>query len=146
VQTIRDLILTGRQDEAYHFLLDFYFQHGAPAYSADVGAGLGVTAERARQILEELVRKGWLVVKRLNRGGHTRPIYAPTVPAHRVRFDGTVILLGTMGGPVRFTVDAWRDWLAARLREIEVDLEPAEGEVPPVLRIHRDASIDHKIA
>jgi DNA-binding CsgD family transcriptional regulator len=131
--TIRDLMLSDRQREVLEFLAEFLFRHGIPATFADVAARLGCTCSTAQGHVENLVRKGRLVVKRLTRGGHTRVYYVPTIPFVRVLADGRgVILVGTVGGPVTFTPAAWRDWLEEHLRAVEGEEPPP---VAPALRL-----------
>jgi hypothetical protein len=129
--TIRDLFLTERQREVLDFLAEAMFRSGLPVTFQDIALGVGCACSTAQRHVEELVRKGRLVVRRLTRGGHTRVYYVPTVPFIRVLPDGEVVLVGTVGGPVTFTARAWREWLTGHLEAMGDD-RPA---VLPALRL-----------
>lgn len=118
--TISSLILSDRQRDALEFLNEFWLIHGYPPCLVDVSERLRVRSPNAAAThLDALVRKGFLVVRRITRNGRTRAVYAPTTPYIRVLECGQgVVLVGMAGGPVTFTVPAWREWLLARLEEL----------------------------
>jgi hypothetical protein len=130
--TITSLELTPRQDEVLRFLCDYWFRNGFPASLSDVSHALGLASpSSAMTHIRALVRKGRLRVRVLTRDGHTRTVYLPTIPFARVIGDDrNVILLGTVGGPVAFTLEAWLDWLNEH-RDAVRDITPEK----PALRI-----------
>lgn len=112
--------LTPRQRLLFDFWCEYWFARGYPPTVREACTHLSVTSPNAVVAhLKTLERKGLLRHIIVTRNGCTKSFYALVTPLLVVRPTGRGgFLIGSCGGPVPMSREAWMSWLQEQLAAV----------------------------
>lgn len=111
--------LTPRETEVLDFYVEFWLEHQEPAKPIDVAEHFGFSEQIATRHLNEIVRKNYLVVRYKLRRGRMHRALVPLRPLIFVRPAEEGIIIATIGGPKRYTIPEWREFLISHLDDLD---------------------------